>query len=150
MVGTVLARVPARRSGMAAAAVTAGREVGGVLGVAVLGAIVSAQLLSGLTARLERVGIPVGYRHIVIDAIRNGSPIPKEPKASGGLLNQIVANLKQSVIDRVVDAGKSAYVDSLRTALLVGVGVLVAGAVGVIWLSRHTESNTPESVGEAC
>jgi MFS family permease len=150
MVGTVLARVPARRSGMAEAAVTAGREVGGVLGVAVLGAIVSAQLLAGLTARLERVGIPVGYRHIVIDAIRNGSPIPKEPKASGGLLNQIVANLKQSVIDRVVDAGKSAYVDSLRTALLVGVGVLVAGAVGVIWLSRHTESNTPESVGEAC
>src|SRR4051794_32266024 len=71
VVGTVLARVPGRRSGMGAAAVTAARELGGVLGIAVLGAIVNGMLISGLSDRLVRLGIPVSYPEIVVDAVRH-------------------------------------------------------------------------------
>jgi MFS family permease len=142
MVGIVLARVPPSRSGMAAAAVTAAREVGGVVGVTVLGAILYARLFSGLTARLEALGIPVGYRSIVIDAVRKGSRIPTQavPDPGGGLLPSFLAHLlaqvKQSLVDRTVDAGKAAYVAGVRAALVVGVVVLVAGAVGVALLLR--------------
>jgi MFS family permease len=145
MAGAVLARIPARRSGMGAAVVTAGREVGGILGVAVLGAIVNATLVTNLTGRLARLKIPVGLRSIVVDAIERGTP----PKSSGH-------GHGTSIVDRVIDAGKSSYVDSVRTALVVAVGVLAAGAVSVGWLSRHPQpfghagDDMPTSVGPRC
>jgi MFS family permease len=143
MVGTVLARVPARRSGMGAAAVTAGREIGGVVGVAVLGAIVNGLLFTRLTERLVDLGIPVSYRHVVIDAVRRGTSLPKSSGGSGGgsFLDRLVGAIKQNLTDRTVDAGKAAYVDSVRTALIVAICVLAAGAVGVWLLLRHTNDH---------
>jgi MFS family permease len=150
MVGTVLARVPARRSGMGAAAVTAGREIGGVVGVAVLGAIVNGLLFSRLTHRLVDLGIPVSYRHVVIDAVRRGVSLPKQGGGSGGhgsFLSRLLGTIKQNLTDRTVDAGKAAYVDSVRTALIVAICVLAAGAVGVWLLLRNAETDTPTTVG---
>ena len=142
MVEMVLGRLPASRSGMAAAAVTAAREIGGVVGVTVLGAVLYAQLFAGLTRRLVELGIPVGYRSIVIDAVRKGTSIPTtaSPDTTGGVLpeflSRLLAQVKQSLVDRTVDAGKAAYVAGVRAALVIGVGVLVAGAVGVLLLLR--------------
>lgn len=139
VVGTVLARVPARRSGMGAAAVTAAREMGGVLGIAVLGAVVNGLLISGLTTRLVNLGIPVSYRAIVIDAVRHGSPLPKPVVPHGNFLERTIEGIKQHLTDQTIDAGKAAYVDSLRTALIVAVCVLAAGAVAVWLLLRNAE-----------
>jgi hypothetical protein len=147
VVGTVLARVPGRRSGMGAAAVTAAREMGGVLGIAVLGAIVNGLLISGLTSRLVDLGIPVSYRSIVIDAVRHGSPLPKPVVPHGNFLERTIQAIKQHLTDQTVDAGKAAYVDSLRTALIVAVCVLAAGAVAVWLLLRNAEKN-PDDHGE--
>ena len=133
VVGTVLARVPGRRSGMGAAAVTAAREMGGVLGIAVLGAVVNGLLISGLTSRLVDLGIPVSYRAIVIDAVRHGSPLPKPIVPHGNFLERTIQAIQQNLTDQTVDAGKAAYVDSLRSALVVAVCVLAAGALAV-WL----------------
>ena len=152
MVGTVLARVPARRSGMGAAAVTAGREIGGVVGVAVLGAIVNGLLFSRLTHRLVDLGIPVSYRHVVIDAVRRGASLPKHSGGSGdgSFFDRLAGAIRQNLTDRTVDAGKAAYVDSVRTALIVAICVLAAGAVGVWLLLRNAESDTPTTVGGRC
>src|SRR3954469_804318 len=139
VVVTVLARVPGRRSGMGAAAVTAAREMGGVLGIAVLGAIVNGMLISGLTDRLVRLGIPVSYREIVVDAVRHGAPLPQPEAPHGNFLERTIQAIKQNLTDQTVDAGKAAYVDSLRTALVVAVCVLAAGAVGVWLLLRHAD-----------
>jgi MFS family permease len=147
VVGTVLARVPGRRSGMGAAAVTAAREMGGVLGIAVLGAVVNGLLISDLSGRLVRLGIPVSYRSIVIDAVRHGTPLPEPVTPHGNFLERTIQAIKQNLTDQTVDAGKAAYVDSLRTALIVAVCVLAAGAVGVWWLLRHAEADTPKTVG---
>src|SRR4051812_38202854 len=143
VVGTVLARVPGRRSGMGAAAVTAAREMGGVLGIAVLGAIVNGMLISGLTDRLVRLGIPVSYREIVVDAVRHGAPLPQPEAPHGNFLERTIQAIKQNLTDQTVDAGKAAYVDSLRTALVVAVCVLAAGAVGVWLLLRNTDREQP-------
>jgi MFS transporter, DHA2 family, multidrug resistance protein len=148
MVGTVLARVPARRSGMGAAAVTAAREVGGVMGVATLGAIVNGMLFANLTHRLVDHGIPLSYRQVVIDAVRRGTALPTDTTPPDApFIERYIAEIRQNVIDRTVDAGKAAYVDSVRTALLVAVGVLLAGAIGVALLLRHASPDTPETVG---
>jgi MFS family permease len=151
MVGTVLARVPARRSGMGAAAVTAAREVGGVVGVAVLGAIVNGLLFTRLTTRLVDLGIPLSYRQVVVDSVRSGAPLPDDTVPTGGsFIERYLAEIQQAVIDNTVDAAKSAYVDALSAALWVAVAVLVAGAVGVALLLRHTDADTPTAVGGRC
>jgi MFS family permease len=143
MIDLVLSRVPAARSGMAAAAVTAAREIGGVVGVTVLGAVLYARLFTGLTSRLVDLGIPVGYRSIVIDAVRKGTRIPTQatPDPGSGLLPSFLARLlaqvKQSLVDSTVDAGKAAYVAGVRAALVIGVVVLVGGALGVALLLRQ-------------
>jgi len=144
MVGTVLTRVPARRSGMGAAAVTASREIGGVMGIAILGAIVNGLLFTRLTHRLENLGIPVSYRHVVIDAVRRGTPLPKSGGgggSGGSFLDRLIGSIRQTLVDKTVDAGKAAYVDSVRAALIVAVCVLAAGAFGVWLLLRHADSD---------
>src|SRR5436305_13986301 len=128
MVGTVLGRVPPGRSGMAAAAVTAAREVGGVIGVTVLGAILYGRLFTGLTHRLEQLGIPVHYRAIVIDAVRKGTKIPTVHPPAGpagdptSLLNGSFRRLAQPLIHRTVDAGHAGHVRIVPPGL-VGPGV---------------------------
>jgi hypothetical protein len=142
--------VPARRSGMGAAAVTAGREIGGVMGVAILGAIVNGLLFRRLTDRLVDLGIPVSYRHVVIDAVRRGTSLPKHGGGSGdggSFLGRFLGAIRQNLTDRTVDAGKGAYVDSVRTALIVAICVLAAGAAGVWLLLRNAETDTPTTVG---
>jgi len=147
MVEMVLGRLPAERSGMAAAAVTAAREIGGVVGVTVLGAVLYAQLFAGLTRRLVDLGIPVSYRSIVIDAVRKGTSIPTQatPDGGGGLLpaflSRLLAQVKQTLVDRTVDAGKAAYVGGVRAALLIGVAVLLAGAAAVVVLLRSSDDH---------
>ena len=154
MVEMVLGRLPAERSGMAAAAVTAAREIGGVVGVTVLGAVLYAQLFAGLTRRLVDLGIPVGYRSIVIDAVRKGTSIPTTaaPDTGGGLLpaflSHLLAQLKQTLVDRTVDAGKAAYVAGVRAALLIAVGVLLAGAAAVVVLLRSGRVDHEQTSGD--
>src|SRR5256885_8738053 len=99
---------------MGAAAVTAAREVGGVVGVSVLGAVLYAQLFSGLTRRLVDLGIPVGYRSIVIDAVRKGTTIPTtaSPDTGGGRLPHFplrpLAPGKQTPVEQAGHAAESA------------------------------------------
>jgi MFS family permease len=68
-----LSAVPPERSGMAASAANTSREIGAVLGVAVLGALVNSQLHADLTSRLRQLGIPANFQAIVINAIETGT-----------------------------------------------------------------------------
>ena len=72
--------VPPEHSGMAAGATTTSRELGSVVGVAVLGSLVNGHLTVDLTRRLAQLGIPAGFRTVVINAVETG----QVPKGSGG------------------------------------------------------------------
>ena len=60
---------------MAASTVNTSRELGGVFGVAVLGAVVNAQLTSGLTEKLVKLDIPLSSATIVIQFVTTGGNI---------------------------------------------------------------------------
>ena len=55
----VLAIVPAERSGMAASTVNTSRQLGGVLAVAILGAIINERIVHELGAKLAALDVPV-------------------------------------------------------------------------------------------
>jgi EmrB/QacA subfamily drug resistance transporter len=131
---SALAAVPPERSGMAASAANTSREIGAVTGVAVLGALVNAQLSSHLLAELKRLGIPASFNSIIINAIETGQ-VP----SSGGAANAggAAAAGHHSLVDKVINATYSAFQAGLGTALEVAAAlVLAAGLLAALTL-RH-------------
>jgi len=135
-----MSAVPPQRSGMAASAANTSREIGAVIGVAVLGMLVNSQLNANLIASLRRLGIPANFQSIVITAIETGT-VPSS-KSAGGAGPPSEAKLVQEVIN----AAYSAFGTGLHDALYVSAGlVFAAGLFTVLWFGRHPSGGTAES-----
>ncbi len=116
--------VPPEHSGMAAGATTTSRELGSVVGVAVLGSLVNGHLTVDLTRRLAELGIPAGFRTVVINAVETG----QVPKGSGGAA--AAEKAFGPIVAHVVDAAYGAFRTGLSISLVVaGVVILVSGLV---------------------
>lgn len=119
-----LAVVPAEHSGMAAGATTTSRELGSVVGVAVLGAVVNDQLTTELVRRLTALGIPPPFQKVVITAVETGQ-VPSG--GSGGAAN--AEKTFGPIVARVIDATYRAFHHGLSVSLYVAGGVILASAV---------------------
>ncbi|NNN08133.1 MAG: MFS transporter [Acidimicrobiaceae bacterium] len=123
MTSVTLAEVPPERSGMAASATNTSRELGAVFGVAVLGALVNAQLTGALERRLQALNVPRVYFQTIINYIETGS-------APAGV--SIGSGTGNSIQDRVVAAVYGAFRNGLEQSLIVaGVAMLVAAGIAV-------------------
>jgi EmrB/QacA subfamily drug resistance transporter len=130
MTASVLGLVPPEQSGMAASTVNTSRELGGVFGVAVLGAVVNAQLTSGLTEKLVKLGIPVQFRQIVIQFVTTGgniASVENSPAVRGH--GKIVAN--------VLLAAEGSAGHGVHLALEIAAGIVLAAAVVALVAARH-------------
>jgi EmrB/QacA subfamily drug resistance transporter len=129
MTQAVLTLVRPEESGMAASTVNTSRELGGVFGVAVLGAVVNAQLTSGLTEKLVKLGIPAQFREIVIQIVTTGgSTNPSDyPIAKGNA--QTVA--------RVLLAAEGSAGHGVHLALQIAAGIVLAAAGVAAFAARH-------------
>jgi hypothetical protein len=139
MTSAVLGAVPAERSGMAASTVNTSRELGGVFGTAILGAILSAQITSTLARKLVALGIPPTFRTIVIQAVTHGG-VPKSacgvsPGAAGGA--GAAACGHAALVTKVIHAAEDAFAGGLHTLLVVAAALALAAAV-VALLARRT------------
>jgi EmrB/QacA subfamily drug resistance transporter len=136
-----LSAVPPARSGMAASATNTSREIGALTGVAILGALVNAQLRSSLTSRLHHLGIPDTFQSIVIKAVETGG-VPSSGNTNGA--GGAAAAGQGKLVQEVIHAAYNAFYAGLRTALLVAaILVLVAGAVTLVLLSRSPRRPVP-------
>ena len=135
-----LSAVPPQRSGMAASATNTSREIGAVTGVAVLGALVNAQLRSSLTSRLQHLGIPANFQSIVIHAVETGTVPPNgHGKGAGGA----AAAGQGTLVNEVIHAAYSAFYAGLHAALyLSAILVLAAGLFAFVLLRRGRRSAT--------
>ena len=132
---SVLDAVPPERSGMAASSANTSREIGAVTGVAVLGALVNAQLHSDLISKLNHLGIPANFQSLVVNAIETGGvPPSSQTSHAGGAGNQ-------AIVQQVINAAYDAFQAGLHAALYLAAGlVLAAGALAVITLGRDRSS----------
>jgi EmrB/QacA subfamily drug resistance transporter len=120
---SVLAVVPPERSGMAASTTNTSREVGAVMGVAILGAIVIGKLQSALVASLNALGLPKSIQPIVINGVLTG----KEPSV-GGSSSQAPAG-QGKLVREVIHATYSAFQSGLHDALYVSAGLVAAAGI---------------------
>jgi EmrB/QacA subfamily drug resistance transporter len=130
MTAAVLTLVPPEQSGMAASTVNTSRELGGVFGVAVLGAVVNAQLTSGLTEKLVKLGIPASFRQIVIQFVTTGGNISNaesSPAARG----------HGKIVAKVLVAAEGSAGHGVHLALEIAGGIVLAAAVVALFAARH-------------
>jgi predicted MFS family arabinose efflux permease len=120
-----LAIIPAEHSGMAAGATTTSRELGAVVGVAVLGSLVNGHLTIDLTRRLAGLGVPAGFRDVVITAVETGQ-VPKGGAGGAAAAAQAFGPIVAKVIDAAYGAFRAGLTISL---LLAGAVILVSGLV---------------------
>ncbi len=121
----VLSAVPAQRSGMAASTLNTSRQLGGVLAVAVLGAIVNGRLVSELSQKLTGLGVPSIFHTLVINAVTRGG-LPANAAAAEAA-NPLVAAYP-TLVSRVLDAAESSFGDGVHTTLVVAGADLARGS----------------------
>ncbi len=133
----VIGSVPSERAGMAAAVTNTMRQIGAVVGVAALGALVNAHLTTGLTHRLDALGIPSGFQGIVITAVEEGQ-VP-----SGGAPGAVTAY--GPIVTRVIHATYAAFRDGLHQALLVSALLMVVAAAYTAYSTRFHLARRPRA-----
>jgi EmrB/QacA subfamily drug resistance transporter len=135
MTAAVMGSVETRHAGVASAATNTSRELGGVFGIALLGAIVTAAFNRGFLARLVEAGIPKAQASVV--AARAGASAAAGNTAGDGT---------NSIIGQAV---QHAFVHSIHVGMLVAiVFMLLASVVSVLFVRSHVESETIPLDGE--
>ncbi len=118
-----LGSVPSEHSGMAASTTNTFRELGAVVGVAVLGSIVNGQLTVNLVHRLTAIGIPKQFQSVVVSAVTTGSY--QGSAKSAVAKNPSIAH----IVHEVVNAAYGAFGRGLDISLSLAGGLLLASAV---------------------
>lgn len=119
----VLGTVPAQHSGMASSTTNTFRELGAVVGVAVLGSIVNGQLTVNLVQRLSAIGIPRSYQSIVVTAVTTGAYKNEAQQVS--TKSPAVAH----IVNEVVAAAYGAFGRGLNLSLNVAGALLLGSSV---------------------
>jgi EmrB/QacA subfamily drug resistance transporter len=120
---SVLTAVPPERSGMAASATNTSREVGAVIGVAVLGSLVNGQLHTDLVARLNALHIAPYLQAVVIEGVETGA----EPSSGG--TSSLAPKGEARLVQEVLHAAYSAFQSGLHVALYLSAGLMAGVAI---------------------
>jgi EmrB/QacA subfamily drug resistance transporter len=127
MTAAVMASVDERHAGVASAATNTSRELGGVFGVALLGAIVTSSFQHGLTARLLDAGVPQSQVSQISGQLGAGAASGSAAAAQGN--EQVVAAVHES------------FVHAIHLAMLVALGLLlVASVVSAVFIRDRSRT----------
>ena len=136
---TVMAAVPEREAGVGSAVNDVSRQLGGALGVAVIGSVVN----SAYRANLRR-GVPAGISPAIAHAAQK----------SIGVATETAAALPTGTAVSLTHAANSAYVHAITSGFFVSAGVMAAAfAVAVAMLparmrATQKEIDEPEAAGD--
>lgn len=131
---TAVSAVPPRQAGMAAAGNNAFRQVGGALGPAVLGALLTTRSMDTLPGHLSAAGLT--------DA--RAQPIADVAAESG--LSAVAGLPLGGDTGRVMSAVSEAFLDGLQLCLTVSAALLVLAALAAAVLLRRPRPATPPAV----
>ncbi|MFD7736335.1 MFS transporter, partial [Kitasatospora phosalacinea] len=135
MTATAVSAVPHRLAGMAAAGNNAFRQVGGALGPAVLGVLLTGRTSDSLPGHLADAGVDAATGHRIVAAVD-----------AGGLGAVSRMDLGADT-GRALGALSSSFLDGLRLCLVVAaVLALLAAAVGAVLLRPRKATPPPTLV----
>ncbi|MEV4891104.1 MFS transporter [Nonomuraea sp. NPDC055795] len=137
----IVTAAPPSLAGVASGLGQTAAFLGAVLGIATLGSLISARVMTELPERLAAAGVPGPLADQVVDLA--GSAAQGVPAVPDGTPPDLAA--------AIVNAGHGAFVSGLRLATLVG-GVLALAAIALaLWAkaSAPVEAGAPATGGDA-
>ncbi|MCL5735976.1 MAG: MFS transporter [Actinobacteria bacterium] len=120
MTAAVMSTVPPQRAGMASATTSASREIGGVFGIALLGAIVTHIFTGDVSRLVDELGLPPAIKATILEQVSRGAE-----QAGGAGANLPAGGNLQALAQGL----KSSFVSGMHVALIVAGAALVLGAV---------------------
>jgi hypothetical protein len=120
----VLSSIPAKHSGMAASATNTARQLGAVVGVAALGAVVNSHLTSDLSDRLAKLGVGKVLRDPIIHAVETGGSdaagfdIAHPPALFAPIVNEATAAFRTGVHESLYASAALMLLAAILTALV--------------------------------
>ncbi len=131
---SIMGSLPAAKAGVGSAVNDTVREIGGALGVAVLGSVLASQYTGAVTS--ATAGLPAHAAHTAGDSLGGAVVVAQQVGGSSGAA--------------ILHAAQAAYLGGFGLALTIAAAVAAAGAtVAAIWLPARGESPVavePETV----
>jgi hypothetical protein len=145
MTAAVMNSVGRERAGLGSAMTNTSREVGGVLGIAVLGAILTTQLKSSFTPAIQSLGLSATQMQSIGENAKHGVLTADSLAALG---------LTPAQIQSVGAAFRDAFMQGFRPALLFAGSILLIAALVSNRLipgretieEHHATADAPEAV----
>ncbi len=122
VVAASLDTVAGARSGLAAATVNVARELGGVVAVAGLGALVVARLSADLVRNLATAGVPGARTDVLVEALLRGA-------SEREILTLAGDQVPIGTLLRLRSTAEASYVSSVRVALAGAAAVMLVSAL---------------------
>ena len=130
LASAAIGAAPARQAGMSAAILNTTTRLGGILGIALQGGILSQQMTSVLRQKLLNLHLsPQLQNQILADALHYNPTISQDLPAN-------------TAFEPIQDAIHSSFVSGLHATALAGGLVLLLGAAMILWVA----SSSPQSV----
>ena len=128
---SIMGSLPKAKAGVGSAVNDTTREVGGALGVAVLGSLLASTFASGMADAVQ--GLPATAAEIARDSLGGALGVAQQ---IGGAAGQ-----------GLVEAARVAFVDGTSFAMLIGAGFALAGAlVALVWLPARARDEGTQRV----
>lgn len=130
---SIMGSLPRAKAGVGSAVNDTTRQVGGALGVALLGSLLASAYRHDVRAGLAGSGAPEGLVDRASSTVQAGVAAGR---GTGGALG-----------DRIVTVAHSSFLSGYHLAVLVAAGITTLGAVGVfLWLPARAAGPQPEPV----
>ena len=137
LAAAVLSATPPERAGLGSSVNNTSRQVGGALGVAVLGTVVLQQFSGNIASQLTQVGVPgslgatIASRIAAAGAQASQIPLPRRLPLPPAALHQVI---------------NKAFVDALHVSFLIGGITMLVTAVLVAFLLWQKQLETETSI----
>lgn len=121
---SIMGSLPAAKAGVGSAVNDTVREVGGALGVAVLGSVLASQYTGAIAP--TTTALPADAAHVAGDSLGGAVVVAQQVGGSAGAA--------------ILEAAQAAYLDGFGLALTIAAVVAAAGAaIAAIWLPARAE-----------
>ena len=127
--GAIMRSLPLHKAGVGSAVNDTTRELGGALGVAVLGSLVASHFRSSFSGAVR--GLPASATHSLAEALQHAAAV-------GGVRGGNIA-----------DAARVSFVDAFDSTLWIAMAVVVVAAGIVGWLLRPAATEAVDAEMEA-
>jgi EmrB/QacA subfamily drug resistance transporter len=146
MTAAVMASVDARHAGVASAATNTSREIGGVFGIALLGAVVTSSFKNAFQSHLVAFGIPQGQAASIV--AQSGARSAAGGATVPSVLQHSPPGTTAQQAQSIVGAIHESFVHAMHAGILIAIGFMVLAAiVSAVFVRSHVGLQSEGEVG---